>query len=236
MKIAYYGHSSFAAEINGKHLLFDPFITQNPLAEAVDIKKIKADYIFVSHAHYDHIIDAAAIADQTGATVISNFEVITWLGKNGVKNTRPLNPGGTYSSDFGRAKCVNAIHSSSLPDGTYGGSAGGFVVESADANFYYSGDTALTLDMKLISGHEFDRDRATETTKLKFAVLCIGGNLTMYIDDAIRAADLLQCKDVMGVHYDTFPLIKIDHAAAKEKFRSKGLNLHLLPIGGTQDF
>ena len=91
MKIAYYSHSSFAAEINGKHLLFDPFITQNPLAEAVDIKKIKADYILVPHAHYDHIIDTAAIADQTGATVVSNFEVITWLGKNGAKNTRPLN-------------------------------------------------------------------------------------------------------------------------------------------------
>ena len=226
MKIAYYGHSSFAAEINGKYLLFDPFITQNPLAKTVDIKKIKADYIFVSHAHFDHITDTAAIADQTGATVISNYEVISWLGKNGVKNTRPLNPGGSYSSDFGRAKCVNAIHSSSLPDGTYGGSAGGFVIESADANFYYSGDTALTLDMKLIS----------ETTELKFAVLCIGGNLTMDIDDAIRAAELLQCKDVMGVHYDTFPLIKIDHAAAKEKFRSKRLTLHLLPIGATQDF
>ena len=226
MKIAYYGHSSFAAESNGKHLLFDPFITQNPLAEAVDIKKIKADYIFVSHAHFDHITDAVAIGAQTGATVISNFEVVTWLGKNGVKNTRPLNPGGTYASEFGRVKCVTAIHSSSLPDGTYGGSAGGFVVESADANFYYSGDTALTLDMKLIS----------ETTKLKFAVLCIGGNLTMDIDDAIRAAELLQCKDVMGVHYDTFPSIKIDHAAAKEKFRSKGLTLHLLPIGSTQDF
>ena len=74
MKIAYYGHSSFAAESNGKHLLFDPFITQNPLAEAVDIKKIKADYILVSHAHYDHIIDTAAIADQTGATVVSNLK------------------------------------------------------------------------------------------------------------------------------------------------------------------
>ena len=92
MKIAYYGHSSFAAEINGKHLLFDPFITQNPLAEAVDIKKIKADYIFVSHAHFDHITDAAAIADQTGATVVSNFEVISWLGKNGVKIRARLIP------------------------------------------------------------------------------------------------------------------------------------------------
>ena len=158
--------------------------------------------------------------------MISNYEVVTWLGKNGVKSVQPLNPGGIHSSDFGRAKCVNAIHSSSLPDGTYGGSAGGFVIESADANFYYSGDTALTLDMKLVS----------ETTKLKFAVLCIGGTLTMDIDDAIRAADLLQCQEVMGVHYDTFPAIKIDHAAAKETFRSQGLTLHLLPIGGTQDF
>ena len=122
-------------------------------------------------------------------------------------------------------KCVTAIHSSSLPDGTYGGSAGGFVVESVAGNFYYSGDTALTLEMKLIS----------EITKLKFAVLCIGGTLTMDVDDAIRAASFLQCKDIMGVHYDTFPPIKIDHAAAREKFRSKGLNLHLLPIGGTQD-
>jgi len=226
MKITYYGHSCFAAEINGKHLLFDPFITQNPLAKAVDIKKIKANYIFISHGHYDHITDAAAIADQTGATVISNFEMTSWLGKNGVKNAQALNPGGTYSSDFARVKCVNAIHSSSMPDGSYGGSAGGFVVESADANFYYSGDTALTLDMQLIS----------ETTKLKFAVLCIGGALTMDINDGIRAAGLLQCKDVMGVHYDTFPAIKIDHAAANEQFRSQRLTLHLLPIGGTEEF
>ncbi len=96
MKITYYGHSCFAAEINGKRLLFDPFIIQNPLAKAVDIKNIKADYIFVSHAHFDHMADAAAIANQTNATVISNYEMTSWFGKNGVKNTHPLNPGGTY--------------------------------------------------------------------------------------------------------------------------------------------
>src|ERR1700683_2972944 len=169
MQITYYGHSCFAVEINGKHLLFDPFVSGNPLAKAVDIKKIKADYIFVSHAHYDHIADAVAIANQTGAIIISNYEIITWLGKNGVKNVHPLNPGGTYFADFGRVKCVNAIHSSSFEDGTYGGTAGGFVVESAEGNFYYSGDTAITLDMKLVR----------ETTELKLAVLCIGGTLTM---------------------------------------------------------
>jgi L-ascorbate metabolism protein UlaG (beta-lactamase superfamily) len=226
MKITYYGHACFAAEISGKHLLFDPFITQNPLAKAVDVKKIKADYILVSHAHDDHLADACDLANQTGATVIANFEVTEWLGKEGVKKTHPLNPGGSFSLPFGRAKFVNAIHSSSFSDGSYGGSAGSFVVESSEGNFYYSGDTALTLDMKLIS----------ETTKLKFAVLCVGGNFTMDLDDAIRAAGLVQCKDVIGVHYDTFPPIKIDHSAAKEKFKAKGLNLHLLPIGGTKEF
>ena len=190
MKLTYYGHSCFNVEINEKHLLFDPFITRNPLARAVDIKKIKADHIFLSHAHYDHVADAVAIAKQTGATVISNFEIVGWLGKNGLKNVQPLNPGGAYLADFGEARCVNAIHSSSFEDGTYGGNASGFVVESPEGNFYYSGDTALTLDMKLVS----------ETTKLQFAVLCIGGTLTMDADDAIRAAGLIQCKEVMGVH------------------------------------
>lgn len=226
MKITYYGHSCFAAEISGKHLLFDPFITPNPLAKGVDVKKIKADFILVSHGHGDHLADAAQLARQTGATVIANFEVAQWLGKNGVPKTHGMNPGGSYLFDFGRAKLVNAIHSSSLPDGSYGGVAGGFVVESGEGNFYYTGDTALTMDMKLIS----------EMTKLNFLVLCIGGNFTMDADDAARAAGLLQCKEILGVHYDTFPPIKIDHAAAKHAFSAKGLNLHLLPIGGTHDF
>jgi L-ascorbate metabolism protein UlaG (beta-lactamase superfamily) len=226
MKITYYGHACFGAEIAGKHLLFDPFITHNPLAKAIDVNKIKADYILATHAHDDHLADAVSIATRTGATVVTNFEVAEWLGKQGVKKAHGLNPGGSFPFDFGRAKFVNAIHSSSFSDGSYGGAPGGFIVESKEANFYYSGDTALTSDMKLFG----------ETTKLKFLVLCIGGNFTMDVDDAIRAAGLLQCKEVMGVHYDTYPPIKIDHAVAKEKFRAAGMTLHLLPIGGTQEF
>jgi L-ascorbate metabolism protein UlaG (beta-lactamase superfamily) len=226
MKITYYGHSCFAAEIAGKHLLFDPFVTPNPLAKAVDIKKIKADYILITHAHDDHMADAVTLAKQTGATVISNFEISEYLGEHGVEKTHGLNPGGSYPLPLGRAKLVHAIHSSSFPDGTYGGVAGSFVVESGEGNFYFSGDTALTLDMKLFG----------DTAKLNLAILCIGGNFTMDLDDAIRAAEFLQCKNVMGVHYDTYPPIKIDHTAAKEKFKAKGLNLHLLPIGGAQEF
>ncbi|HEV2319004.1 MAG TPA: MBL fold metallo-hydrolase, partial [Verrucomicrobiae bacterium] len=113
-----------------------------------------------------------------------------------------------------------------FPDGSYGGVPGGFIIKSSEANFYYSGDTALTLDMKLFG----------EDIRLNFLILCIGGNFTMDVDDAIRAADFLQCKEVMGVHYDTFPPIKIDHAAAIEKFLAAGLTLHLLPIGGMKEF
>ena len=226
MKITYYGHACFGAEISGKHLLFDPFISYNPLAKSIDVKKIKADYILVTHAHDDHLVDAAPIAAHTGATVVANFEVSEWLSKHGVKKTHGLNPGGSFPFDFGRAKFVHAIHSSSFSDGTYGGVPGGFIVDSPEGNFYYSGDTSLTLDMKLFG----------EAAKLKFAILCIGGNFTMDVDDAIRAAGLLQCKEVIGVHYDTFPPIKIDHAAAKEKFRAAGLTLHLMPIGATKAF
>lgn len=226
MKVTYYGHSCFGVQAHGKHLLFDPFVTANPLARAVDANKIPADYIFISHAHDDHMADAVDIAKRTKAKVVANFEVVEWLVKQGLSNVHPVNPGGTVNLDFGRIKFVQAIHSSSFPDGSYGGYAGGFVTESTEGTFYYSGDTALTYDMKLIS----------ETTKLKFLVLCVGDNFTMGIEDAIRAADFLKCNEVMGVHYDTFPPIKIDHAAAREKFKAAGKTLHLLDIGGSHAF
>jgi len=142
MNFTYYGHACFAVEIENKTLLFDPFITGNPLAKAIDVQNFKADYILVSHGHQDHLADAAAIAKRTGVTVIAPFEVAQWLGKQGAPKTHPVNHGGGCQFDFGRVKLVNAIHSSSLPDGAYGGNPGGFVVESDYGNFYYSGDTA----------------------------------------------------------------------------------------------
>jgi len=226
MKVSYYGHACFSVVVGGKMLLFDPFITGNPLAKNIDVKKVPADFILVSHGHDDHVGDAVEIAKRTGALVIANYEVATWLNQKGAPRVHPLNHGGGFQFDFGRAKFVNAIHSSSLPDGTFGGNPGGFVVESADGNFYYSGDTALTLDMKLIG----------ESVKLKFAALCIGDNFTMGPDDAVKAAGFIRCNEILGVHFDTFPPIKIDHAAAKEKFKAAGKNLHLLRIGETRDF
>jgi L-ascorbate metabolism protein UlaG (beta-lactamase superfamily) len=226
MKVTYYGHSCFAVEAGGKTLLFDPFIRPNPLAKAINPETIAADFILISHAHEDHLADAIFLAGRTGATVISNFEICEWLGKQGVTRVHALNHGGGFNFDFGRVKFVNAVHSSALPDCSYGGNAGGFVIETRDGNFYYSGDTALTLDMKLIG----------ESTPLAFAALCIGDNFTMGVDDAIKAADFIRCGRIMGAHYDTFPQIQIDHAAAVKKFHAAGKELHLLKIGASHVF
>jgi L-ascorbate metabolism protein UlaG (beta-lactamase superfamily) len=226
MKVTAYGHACFGVEVANRRLLFDPFITGNELARDIDVKKIPADYILISHGHADHMADGADIARRTGATIVSNFEITTWFGKQGLQKSHPLNHGGGHSFDFGRVKFVNAIHSSSLPDGTYGGNPGGFVVESAEGTFYYSGDTALTMDMKLIG----------EAHQLKFAALCIGDNFTMDVNDAIKAAEFVRCNDVLGLHYNTFPPIQIDTEAAIGKFKQANKRLFLLRPGESRDF
>lgn len=223
MKFTYYGHACFSIETAGHNLLFDPFISPNPLAASININNLNPTAILISHGHADHIADAASIAKRTNATVISNWEIITWLSNQGVQNGHPLNHGGSAPFPFGRVKYTNAIHSSSLPDGTYGGNPGGFVVSTNEATFYYSGDTALTYDMKLIA----------EEFQLRFAILPIGDNFTMGPADAAKAASLLNVKTVVGVHFDTFPYIKIDHAAARETFSKAGVNLILPSIGQT---
>src|SRR3990172_3083543 len=222
MRVTYYGHSCFGMEVFGKILLFDPFISPNELAKNIDVTKIIADYIFISHGHEDHLADGASIAKRTNATVVSNFEIATWLhAKQGVANHHPMNHGGKWKFDFGTVKYVSAIHSSTLPDGSSGGNPGGFVVDSSDGVFYFSGDTALTYDMKLIG----------EQYKLKFPCLPLGDNFTMGIDDALIASDFIKCNNIIGMHYDTFGYIKINHNEAKEKFSKAGKTLHLLEIG-----
>jgi L-ascorbate metabolism protein UlaG (beta-lactamase superfamily) len=223
MKITYYGHSCFGVEVMGKKILFDPFISGNPLAAGIDVKKIEADYILLSHGHEDHVADAEAIAKRTGATVVAAYEVAMWLNKKGVEKYHPMNTGGHWIFDFGKVKCVNAVHSSSLPDGSNGGNPMGFLIESADSNFYYAGDTALTYDMKLIGDYK----------KIDIAFLPIGNNFTMGIDNAVIAADFIRCDRIIGMHYDTFGFIKINHDEAKQKFTHAGKELILMNIGAT---
>lgn len=219
MKITFYGHASLGIETNGKHIIVDPFITANELAKHIDINELKADYILLTHAHGDHVLDVEAIAKNTGATIVSNAEIATYYANKGF-TSHPMNHGGSWQFDFGKVKYVNAIHSSQFPDGAYGGNQGGFVIE-ADKNIYIAGDTALTFDMKLIPLR----------TKLDLAILPIGSNFTMDAEDAVIASDFVECNNVLGYHYDTFGYIKIDHEATKKLFEDKGKKLSLLEIG-----
>lgn len=220
MKITFYGHACLGIQIEDLHILVDPFITGNPKASHIDINMLKADYILLTHAHQDHILDAEAIAKRTDAIIVSNYEIVTYFQNLGVEG-HPMNHGGTWDFDFGSLKYVNAIHTSSFPDGKYGGQPGGFVLEGEHKNIYIAGDTALTFDMKLIPMQ----------TKLDLAILPIGDNFTMGIADAILASDFVDCDKILGYHFDTFGYIEIDHEVAKKLFFDKNKDLMLLEIG-----
>ncbi len=219
MKTTYYGQSTFMIETEGKKLLFDPFITPNPAAATIDIHSLKPDYILVSHGHGDHVADLIAIQKSSGAKVICIAEIAGWLGGKGIE-AHGMNIGGGFNFDFGRVKMVNAVHSSTMPDGAAGGNPAGFVIYSGGKKIYYAGDTALTYDMKLL-----------EDEKLDWAFLPIGDNYTMGVDDAIKATGFINCKNVIGMHYDTFPVIVIDQGEAIEKFTKAGINIQLPRIG-----
>lgn len=219
MKATYYGQSCIEIEAGGKKLLFDPFITHNPLAKDIDVTAIKPDYILVSHGHGDHVGDLINIQKQSGAKVICIAEIANWLGKQDI-DAHGMNIGGGFNFEFGRVKMVNAVHSSALPDGSNGGNPAGFLLYAESKKIYFAGDTALTYDMKLLADENLD-----------WAILPIGDNYTMGADDAIKACDFINCKNVVGVHYDSFPVIKINKDEVAEKFVKAGLNLKLPAIG-----
>lgn len=227
MKITYYGHSCFLVEAGGKRLLFDPFVSGNPLAKHIDVHSIRCDYVLVTHAHSDHIGDLETVMQHNPhAVIVGIWEIHAHYSAKGF-TTHPMNKGGWWSFDFGRVKMVNAVHSSSFPDGSYAGEPVGFIVETADGVLYHAGDTALTLDMELIP---------MTCPPLNVAILPIGSNFTMNYQDAILASDFIRCNQIVGCHYDSFGFIKIDKTAAQAAFAEKGKELLLLNIGETRDF
>jgi L-ascorbate metabolism protein UlaG (beta-lactamase superfamily) len=222
MNLTYLGHACFLVEAGGKRILFDPFITGNPLAAHINVSSLRCDYILVSHGHNDHVGDLEAIAaNNPDVVVVAIAEISGYYGQKGL-NTHPMNKGGWWTFDFGRVKMVHAVHSSSLPDGSYGGEPAGFVLDTPDGVRYFAGDTALTMDMQLIP---------MTCPPLTAAILPIGSNFTMDYHDARIAADLLQCKRVIGCHYDTFGYIKIDHHAAIAHFADHNRVLILPTVG-----
>jgi len=204
VKITWYGHACFLIETKGTKLLTDPFLTGNQLAP-VRVDMVEADYILVSHGHGDHVGDGVAIAKRTGATVISNFEIQNWFVSQGVENVHAQHIGGGYDYPWGRVKLTIAHHGSALPDGTYGGNPVGFLFYIEGKKIYHACDTGLFYDMRLIGEEGID-----------LAILPIGDNFTMGPDDALRAVKLIEPRQVVPIHYNTFDVIKQDpHAWAR---------------------
>lgn len=208
-------------------MLFDPFISPNPKAAHIDVGALKPDYIVLTHAHDDHVADVVTIQQQSGATVLAVVETAAWVGRQHVPQEKIIgfNVGGSVTTDFGKIKMVYALHTNAAPDGQYAGVPVGYVLWSGGKKIYFAGDTALSVEMTLL-----------ESIGLDLAFLPIGGHFTMDVDDAITASQFINCKHIVGIHYDTFPPITIDRAEAKRKFSEAGLNLHLLEIGEALEF
>ncbi|NOY28929.1 MAG: metal-dependent hydrolase [Planctomycetes bacterium] len=209
-EITWLGHSCFSIRAGKYDLLVDPFLDESPTSP-VKAAEVAADFILLTHAHFDHLADAIPIARRTGATVVANFEICEWLKGQGVAEEKvvAMNPGGGVDLAFGRAKMTSAVHSSSLPDGSYGGVAGGFLLELGKSRIYFAGDTALFLDMKLYSLGGLD-----------VAVLPIGDVFTMGPDDSIEAIKMLNPRRVVPCHYGTWPPIVQDAAAWADRVRT----------------
>ncbi len=222
MKITFLGHAALLIETGSHRLVVDPFISGNDLAkDKINLEDLKPDAILLTHAHQDHVLDVEALAKPGGARIISNYEIVSYYQNKGLEG-HPMNHGGAREFDFGWLKYVNAVHTSSFADGTYGGQPGGFLLSSGGKTLYIAGDTALHMDMKLIPSF----------ARPDLAVLPIGDNFTMGVSDAIRAADFVECNRVLGVHYNTFGYIVIDTEAAVRNFESAGKKLLLPAIGG----
>lgn len=190
------------------------------MASGIDISEIRPHYVMVTHGHFDHIADALEICRQSNAQVIGIWETCKWFERNGHKNVHEMNIGGLWNFEFGQVKMVNAVHSNTFPDGSTGGNPCGFIVKNNEKAIYYAGDTALHMDMQLIS----------KRYKLDAAFLPIGSNYTMDVEDAVEAARMVHSKKVIGMHYDTFEYLKIDRDAARKTFTFAGFELILPEI------
>jgi L-ascorbate metabolism protein UlaG (beta-lactamase superfamily) len=211
VKLTWLAHSAFALDIDGHPVVVDPFLTGNPLA-AAEPDSVAAEYILLSHGHGDHIGDTVSIAKRTGATVITNFEIGNWLQKQGVEKTVGLNTGGQYDCGFMKVKSTIAIHSSSLPDGSYAGLSCGYIitVTNGGKKIYFAGDTGLFMDMQVIGDEGID-----------LAIVPIGDYFTMGSADSLQAIKYVRPKVVMPMHYNTFPPIMQEAGAWANRVSSE---------------
>ena len=215
-ELTWLGHGTWAIQTSDHKIILDPFLNDSPTAP-LKADDVDADFILVSHGHFDHVADVASIANRCDATVVANFEIAQWFATNhNVENTIGMNLGGSIDLPFGNAKLTLAHHSSQLPDGSYGGNPGGFLLTLEDGKIYFACDTALFSDMMLIGASGLD-----------LAVLPIGDLFTMGVEDSIEALKLLEPKRVAPAHYNTWPPIEQNAAVWAERVRSE---THAEPI------
>jgi L-ascorbate metabolism protein UlaG (beta-lactamase superfamily) len=221
LKLTYHGHSCFELEADGKRVIVDPFLTGNGHAKAKPAD-IRVDAVLVSHGHGDHVGDAVQIAKNNRCPVVSNFEIANWFSAQGVE-AHGMHIGGSHTFPWGRLKLTPAWHGSSLPDGSYGGTPAGLLIWMGGKCVYYAGDTGIHSDMALYG----------RLNPIDLALLPIGDNFTMGIDDAVEAAALCQAKEAMPIHYDTFPVIPADPHEFVKRCQARGIKARVVEFGET---
>lgn len=219
LKITYLSHSAFLFDDGTTRLVIDPFLTNNPNTP-VKADDVQVNYVILTHAHGDHLGDALAIAKKNKATVIAVNELANYAASKGV-NAHNMHIGGGFNFPFGRVKFTIAHHGSSTPEGEYMGEPAGVVITMGEKSVYHAGDTGLFMDMKLIG----------ELTPLDAALLPIGDNFTMGIDDAVRASDMLNAKLTIPMHYNTWPVIEADPEEFAQKVRDRGMDVRVMKFG-----
>ena len=225
-KVTWHGHATCTLETESGHkVVIDPFFDDNPKADR-KAKDVEADFILISHGHFDHIADAIPIAKRTGATVISTFEIVAFLGSKGIEKGHGMNLGGGHEFPFGYVKLTPALHTGTVAgddQGAYTTTASGFWVRMGAKRFHHSGDTALIADMQLLKG------------QVDVAMLPIGDNYTMGPDDAARAVEMIQPRVVIPIHYNTWDVIAQDPQAFKAKV-GKTAETRILEPGQSYSF